>query len=126
MLPHQGAGAGHAIEVCSRIRSAVPCANFFNRQDAFVLAQVLGNSTSSTLESALLAYEHVRLPVANHVLQGSALSGAMYEFDSPLGQDFAQLGPAIEAMWDWAWETQPEDEVQRALAASLRSTNVSI
>ncbi|KLO14628.1 FAD/NAD-binding domain-containing protein [Schizopora paradoxa] len=99
MLPHQGAGAGQAIE------------------DAFLLAQVLGYEgvTKESLPEALRAYESVRLPIANEVLRGSRDSGMMYEFNSEFGQDFEQLGPAIQKQWDWIWESSPEEDVQKAI-----------
>jgi len=100
MSPHQGAGAGQAIE------------------DAYMLARILGHpdATLSTLPHALLAYEHVRLPLANRVLQGSKDSGELYEFNGHCEDDLQTLGPAIGKQWDWLWETTPEREVERALA----------
>ncbi|EJD03076.1 FAD/NAD-binding domain-containing protein [Fomitiporia mediterranea MF3/22] len=101
MLPHQGAGAGQAIE------------------DAYVLAQILGSSmcTRKTLAYALKAYEYVRLPMANDVLQGSRDSGLMYEFDYPgLGEHYAALGPVIQSQWDWVWASHPEEEVGKGIA----------
>ncbi|THU95391.1 FAD/NAD-binding domain-containing protein [Dendrothele bispora CBS 962.96] len=96
MSPHQGAGAGMAIE------------------DAFVLAHVLEHATASTLGSALEAWQKVRLPFGNHVLRGSYESGVMYEFNSDMGDNYDVLGPAIEKQWHWVSETTPEDEVARA------------
>ncbi|EED84531.1 predicted protein, partial [Postia placenta Mad-698-R] len=106
MSPHQGAGAGQAIE-------ANPC-----HQDAFVLARVLGDpvTTMSTLRHAISAYEYVRLPQANRVLLGSHISGMMYEFDGPAQVDLQRLGPMIGAQWDWLNETTPEEEGRRALS----------
>lgn len=100
MSPHQGAGAGQAIE------------------DAFVLARVLGDpvTTMSTLRHAISAYEYVRLPQANRVLLGSHISGMMYEFDGPAQVDLQRLGPMIGAQWDWLNETTPEEEGRRALS----------
>ncbi|KAI0320925.1 FAD/NAD(P)-binding domain-containing protein [Amylostereum chailletii] len=100
MLPHQGAGAGQAIE------------------DAYTLAALLGDPsvTPSTLPSALAAYEAIRLPQANHVLRGSRESGMMYEFNSALRDRYTELGPAIEHMWDWLWVRGPEKDARRALA----------
>ncbi|KAH9935630.1 FAD/NAD(P)-binding domain-containing protein [Fomitopsis serialis] len=99
MSPHQGAGAGQAIE------------------DAFILAHLLGHRSTTlvTLPQALLTYEHVRLPLANHVLRGSYQSGTMYEFDGPQGDDLRVLGPAIESQWDWVSQTSPADEAERAV-----------
>ncbi|KAI0708960.1 FAD/NAD-P-binding domain-containing protein [Cerioporus squamosus] len=99
MTPHQGAGAGQAIE------------------DAFILAEVLGHrhTSRSTLPRALTAYERVRIPMANHVLEGSRHSGNMYEFNGPLGDNLVPLGPLIGSQWDWLWDTTPQSERDRAL-----------
>ncbi|TFK91603.1 FAD/NAD(P)-binding domain-containing protein [Polyporus arcularius HHB13444] len=99
MTPHQGAGAGQAIE------------------DAFVLAEVLGHrhTSRSAIPRALTAYERVRLPMANHVLEGSRQSGNMYEFNGPLGDNLVPLGPLIGSQWDWLWDTTPQSERDRAL-----------
>ncbi|KAI5123693.1 hypothetical protein M0805_001721 [Coniferiporia weirii] len=108
MPPHQGAGAGQAIE------------------DAYVLAGILCNplTTKSSLPDALRAYEHVRLPMANGVLTGSRDSGLMYEFNYPgLGEDYAQLGPAIQKQWDWVWASHPDEDVARGLAFLEASLN---
>ncbi|OBZ70963.1 Salicylate hydroxylase [Grifola frondosa] len=68
MAPHQGAGAGQAIE------------------DAFVLAHLLGDPTTSRsdIPVALLAYQYIRLPLASHVQKESYMSGMMYEFSVEL------------------------------------------
>ncbi|KAL5528518.1 hypothetical protein ACEPAF_7654 [Sanghuangporus sanghuang] len=100
MAPHQGAGAGQAIE------------------DAYVLAKLLGSplATRGTLAHVLRAYEHVRRPMANAVLQGSRDSGLMYEFNYPgLGDHYGALGPVIQSQWDWVWATHPDEEVTRGL-----------
>ncbi|TBU25153.1 FAD/NAD(P)-binding domain-containing protein [Dichomitus squalens] len=98
MTPHQGAGAGQAIE------------------DAYILAEVLGhpNTTLASLPKALVAYERVRLPMANHVLQGSKQSGDMYEFNGPLEDNLVPLGLQIGHQWDWLWTSTPQTELNRA------------
>ncbi|KAF9453996.1 FAD/NAD(P)-binding domain-containing protein [Macrolepiota fuliginosa MF-IS2] len=102
MAPHQGAGAGQAIE------------------DAYILACLLGKATIDTVEQALLAYEKVRLPAANAVLQGSFESGKMYEFDSVHGEEYAVLGPAIQAQWNWISATTVEQDVGDAIEYFMR------
>ena len=86
-------------------------------QDAYILAEVLGHpdTTLTTLSRALSAYERIRLPMANHVLKGSKQSGDMYEFNGPLGDELAVLGPQIGRQWDWLWSTTPQSERDRAL-----------
>ena len=81
------------------------------------MAEVLGhpNTTLATLPRALAAYEHVRLPMGNHVLRGSKQSGDMYEFNGPLGDDLVPLGLQIGHQWDWLWTSTPQTERERAL-----------
>jgi len=100
MTPHQGAGAGQAIE------------------DAYVLAEILGNNATGldNIERALQAYDYIRRPLASHVLQGSRDACRMYEFNGPDGDDYANLGPAIQRQWDWVWASTPEEDVENALA----------
>jgi len=102
MAPHQGAGAGQAIE------------------DAFILAALLEQvsleeTSSENLPHALEAYQRIRLPFANHVLKESYISGSMYEFDSEFGDDYETLVPAIASQWHWVEDTSPESERLRAL-----------
>ncbi|KAI0088036.1 FAD/NAD(P)-binding domain-containing protein [Irpex rosettiformis] len=99
MTPHQGSGAGQAVE------------------DAYVLAGILGDpsTTRDTLLQALQAYDYVRVPFANHVLQGSYASGRMYEFWNVEGADYSKLPHAITHQWDWVKEETPEQQIERAL-----------
>jgi len=108
MTPHQGAGAGQAIE------------------DAYILASILGHAltTKTTLSQALAAYEHIRLPLANHVLRESRNSGLMYEFNSEYRDNYDTLGPAIQAQWDWLGQTSPQDEVNRGLQYMKELCNI--
>ncbi|KAI0029664.1 FAD/NAD(P)-binding domain-containing protein [Vararia minispora EC-137] len=100
MLPHQGAGAGQAIE------------------DAYVLACLLSDpfATPNNLHHALSAYDAIRRPNANHVLVGSRCSGKLYEFDDEVyGDRYEELGPAIVKMWDWLWAGGPEEDAKEAV-----------
>ena len=100
MLPHEGAGAGQAIE------------------DAYILAHVLTHplSRKETLGASLKAYERVRIPMANHVLRASKENGAMYEFDAQgLEDDYVSLGSAIEGQFAWITSTNPSDNANLAL-----------
>ncbi|KZT72214.1 FAD/NAD(P)-binding domain-containing protein [Daedalea quercina L-15889] len=110
MSPHQGAGAGQAIE------------------DAFILAHLLGHQATSlaTLPQALLAYEHVRLPLGNHVLRGSYESGVMYEFNGPQTDELQVLGPAIGRQWNWLNETTPVGEAERAVRWLVESLQAAV
>ncbi|KJA20765.1 hypothetical protein HYPSUDRAFT_141882 [Hypholoma sublateritium FD-334 SS-4] len=97
MSPHQGAGAGQAIE------------------DAFVLGNLLAEAPRDQVLRYLGAYEAVRLPAANGVLTGSYESGMMYEFDSEYGDKYETLGPAIAAQWAWIDQVPLDEELASAL-----------
>jgi salicylate hydroxylase len=85
-------------------------------QDAYILAGVLGQCTDiSLVESALQAYDLTRRPIATSVLEGSAESGKMYEFESQYGERYDALGLAINQQWSWIDATTPEEEMQKAL-----------
>lgn len=67
------------------------------------------------MEVALKAYQHIRLPLANHVLIGSKESGCMYEFNGPDGENYERLGENIQKQWDWIWETDPNEDASRGI-----------
>ncbi|KAF7315470.1 FAD/NAD(P)-binding domain-containing protein [Mycena indigotica] len=97
MTPHLGVGATNAIE------------------DAFILETLLAKCDSHSLDSALMAYEAIRLSQANRVLELSDEAGKMFEFNSSY-QKLEVLGPAISNQWAFLTSTTPEDEAKRALA----------
>lgn len=117
MTPHQGAGAGQAIEVRMFLRLQMRSVLNSYSQDAFVLAELLGSpkTTMDNLDLALKSYEHIRLPMATHVMQGSRDSGRMYEFNGPQGETYSALGPAIQNQWNWLQASTPEEDAERAL-----------
>ncbi|KAH8111716.1 FAD/NAD-binding domain-containing protein [Phellopilus nigrolimitatus] len=116
MTPHQGSGAGQAIE------------------DAYILASILAHplTTLASIPAALKVYETVRLPHANDVQRRSRENGKLYEFADPrfadlnLGggtissepdpQTLWKLGDAIFENWKWAWTTDIEDDRKKAIA----------
>ncbi|KAI5117342.1 hypothetical protein M0805_001947 [Coniferiporia weirii] len=119
MTPHQGSGAGQAIE------------------DAYILSALLAHplTTLSTLRTALKVYEKVRLPHGNEVQRLSAENGRLREFDDarfsglimdlhdkttqPSSTDAGKLweiGHTMIENWKWAWTTDIEDDRERAIA----------
>ena len=118
MTPHQGAGAGVAIE------------------DAYILGALLAHpqTTHSTLLTALKVYETVCLKHANEVQRRSRLHGQLYEFAVPpfssiadriildneeCGEDMASLralGDAFIENRKWGWETDANDNLARAIS----------
>jgi len=100
MAPHQGAGAGQAIE------------------DAVTLATLLGHSSTTidTLPRALQVFNSIRRPYANQIAERSRLNGHYFTLQYP-GVDFDQisgdeqleklqeLGNAMTRNWEWTWTT---------------------
>ncbi|KAL5523166.1 hypothetical protein ACEPAF_1433 [Sanghuangporus sanghuang] len=119
MTPHQGAGAGVAIE------------------DAYILGALLTHprTTLSTLPTALKVYETVCLRHANKVQQRSRLHGQLYEFAAPpfsslAGRtildngepqddvmDLKAVGDAIMENKKWCWETDAADNLAEAISS---------
>ena len=116
MTPHQGSGAGQAVE------------------DAYILAVLLSNpkTTLDTLPEALKAYEDIRRPFAADVQRRSALAGNIFDFNAPEClevQDFGKNGFVGEDdygklwnvghvccdRWKWAWTTGSSGEEEKAI-----------
>lgn len=111
MLPHQGAGAGQALE------------------DAFVLASLVSDSrcTSANVIEVLSAFERVRLPRASRVQATSFEAGELYEYAAPgIGDDEQRIARELEQRFDWLWNFDPCDavtEAREALGWSLREVD---
>ena len=86
-------------------------------QDAYILAGILGHPSVhlENLAEALRAYEHVRLPFANDIVERSRTAGAMYELRSVHGDNYASLGPAIQGQWSWVESEDPAAQIERAI-----------
>ncbi|KAJ7736563.1 hypothetical protein DFH07DRAFT_99322 [Mycena maculata] len=110
MTPHQGSGAGQAIE------------------DAYILATVLGHrsTTRENLARALRVYDEIRRPAALGVVEASRLNGRYFslavdgiDFDHYAGPQLwdklQKLYGAIVKNWEWTWATSVDGSVQEAL-----------
>lgn len=126
MTPHQGAGAGQSIEVCccDPIKAVITEHNA--SQDAYILAGILGHHsvTSKNLSEALQAYEYVRRPFANNIIETSRAAGAFYELRSAEKDQYTTLVPAIRNQWSWVESEDPEDQLGRALRWLANDRNV--
>lgn len=117
MCPHQGAGAGQAIE------------------DGYILARCLQDyfsatthtqhhSSSTQLESYLQLYQSIRLPRAERVQATSRQAGDLYEFKDQdvLDLDFQAALPVvknkIEGRMKWIW-TDDIDAAYKAAKADV-------
>ncbi|GAD93130.1 hypothetical protein NECHADRAFT_88763 [Paecilomyces variotii No. 5] len=97
MLPHQGAGAGQAVE------------------DGYILGRVLqdffrtGSRDTKALENWLNLYQAVRLPRAEKVQQTSRQAGELYEMQAPelKGLSYEECLPIVKRLVEnrmsWIW-----------------------
>lgn len=87
-LPHQGAGAGQAIE------------------DAAVLSAVLADPsirTAADIPSAFRAYDAIRRPRSQKVVSTSRMAGKVYNFEGEMGGDLGKIAADLSARWNWIW-----------------------
>jgi salicylate hydroxylase len=101
MVPHQGAGAGQALE------------------DAYVLASLLTDQACDrhNADQVLAVFEAVRHARTCRVQRTSHEAGDLYEYSAPgLGDDETRLAADLETRFDWLWNHDPRDDVTAASA----------
>jgi len=100
MLPHQGAGAGTALE------------------DGYVLSQLLTSPTLTVREAiaGLQAYSQTRQPRGNKILTTSWECGEVYEFADAerIGLDRDKMVAWLGEKYQWIWKHDPLKEVEEA------------
>ncbi|CZT02996.1 hypothetical protein WAI453_012220 [Rhynchosporium graminicola] len=96
--PHQGAGAGQAIE------------------DAFVLSNLLGQiKKTDDIEKAFHAYDAVRRPRSQKVVKTSREAGALYNFqDKELGTDLEKVRRRLHERYNWIWDEDLPQHLRKA------------
>jgi len=109
MEPHQGAGAGQAIE------------------DAYLLATLLGQrrTTLDSVPHALRVYDTIRRPFANDITRRNRLTGRQLMFrdtfdwnnctEDVLRSRLQELGAAIASNWEWAWLNTIDGALEEAI-----------
>lgn len=104
--PHQGAGAGQAIE------------------DALVLSELLKtwrNSSSSSsenvpIEKVIAAYDAVRRPRSQKVVTTSRLAGMMYDLEHPdCGSDLDKIRNHSLERFSWIWDEDLDEQIRVAV-----------
>lgn len=101
MVPHQGAGAGQALE------------------DAYVLASLLSDEACNreNVQKTLAAFEAVRHERTCKVQRTSHEAGDVYEYSAPnIGDNEERLVAELETRFDWLWNHNPQDDVAEARA----------
>ncbi len=97
--PHQGAGAGMALE------------------DAFIMSSLLGAvQGEGEIEKAFDAFDWVRRPRTQKLVTTSRECGQMYECEGPgIGDDPHALRENLSTRFDWIWEKHLEDDLEDAM-----------
>jgi salicylate hydroxylase len=102
--PHQGAGAGQAIE------------------DALVLSELLrtwrGSSSSSgvPVEKVIAGYDAVRRPRSQKVVTTSRLTGMMYDWEHPdCGSDLDKIRAYSLERFSWIWDEDLDEQIRVAV-----------
>lgn len=105
--PHQGAGAGQALE------------------DAYILSRVLSIcNSSSDLLSAFSAYESVRMPRAKFVQIHGRRQGELLDLQRPdVGDDLEKLKAVIDVPIREIWNCDLVAELDKALAMMDQELN---
>lgn len=103
--PHQGAGAGQAIE------------------DALVLSTLLGQVKSlADIEDAFKAYDAVRRPRSQRVVTTSREASHLYELENEtIKYDLDKAREELEVRCKWIWDEDLSAQVKTAQDAMSKS-----
>jgi salicylate hydroxylase len=100
--PHQGAGAGMAIE------------------DAAVLGRLLGTideANGKRLEAVFKEYDAARRVRTQRLVATSRAAALVYEFeDDTIGDDVTKIAENLHARWEWIWKFDVETSCKEAIA----------
>ncbi|SNY97791.1 salicylate 1-monooxygenase [Halomonas sp. hl-4] len=111
LVPHQGAGAGQALE------------------DAYVLASLLSDEHCDrhTVSDVLAVFEQVRHARTCKVQRTSHEAGNVYEYAGVgIGDDETKLIENLETRFDWLWNHDPHDDVTAARETLALVTSPSL
>lgn len=108
-LPHMGAGASQAIE------------------DAFVLSRLLGGvAKPDQVGPALRAYDTVRRPRSQKLIQYSAKAMQMYTDVKDDTPEAKEARKELEEMYRWIWNEDLEVEAAEALRIMEEELDTSV
>lgn len=107
--PHNGAGAGMAIE------------------DAYVLANILSDvKEPKDIEAAFSVYDETRRERTQRLVESSRESGQIYEFEGKdTGDDMHKIHDNLSQRYKWIWNEDLEEELaeaKRKLAKKMGSS----
>ncbi|QSZ36355.1 hypothetical protein DSL72_006231 [Monilinia vaccinii-corymbosi] len=96
--PHLGAGSGMAFE------------------DAYVLSRLFeGIKKTNDIEKALAAYDAVRRPRSQKLIEDSKKAGEIVSFShADFGDDVTNIPQEIDALYEWVWDFDLEGSLLQA------------
>jgi hypothetical protein len=97
--PHQGAGAGQALE------------------DALILSVLLGDErtqSASDIPAAFKAYDAIRRPRSQKVVSTSREAGVTYSFQGRAGDDVGKIREELLTRYRWIWDEDMEKQTEQA------------
>ncbi|ORY88156.1 hypothetical protein BCR35DRAFT_277208 [Leucosporidium creatinivorum] len=108
--PHQGAGAGQALE------DALFIANILSAPS---VASAPLPQRASAIQHALEVYQRARHDRGSEVAKTSREAGLLYEFCGVKGEgnDLKKMGDNLRTRMNWIWDHPMEQELQAALDA---------
>lgn len=97
--PHQGSGAGMAIE------------------DAYVMSSLLGNvTTADQVEACFKAFDLVRRERTQKLVTTSREAGEMWELEyKDVGEDFEMFKHNVNKRMDWIWNEDLDAEITEGI-----------
>lgn len=97
--PHQGAGAGMALE------------------DAFIMSSLLGAvEEDGQIEKAFTAFDKVRRPRTQKLVKTSRECGQVYESEGPgIGDNPDAFRENLSTRYQWIWEHKLENDLEEAM-----------
>lgn len=97
--PHQGAGAGQALE------------------DAFILSMLLGDKKTRCawdIPAAFRAYDAIRRPRSQKVVSTSRAAGATYALQGQARDDLDKVGEELLQRYKWIWDEDMNVQAEHA------------
>lgn len=107
---HSGAGAGMAVE------------------DAFILSELLSDRRISSIDgipAALVAYDNVRRPRTQKLVQYSRESGMLFQMRHPgIEDDIGKIKEELKTRQRWIWDIDLDQHLEEAKLELLKSSRV--
>ena len=88
-------------------------------EDAFILSSLLEDDRIKSVKDiprAFAAFDDIRRPRSQKVVQTSHEAGEVYGFEGPQGNDLASIKENLQTRYRWIWEEDLGKELELAKA----------